>query len=279
MDKKIISKAGLSLLIAAACWAGCHTKNLSSQPQKSLTSEPVSKILKQIKDKTNQLSTYQCRIEYLCSQPLFESQTLRGGLLYYQKFGKKSKLRINLETLKQDDEKEKKYIEQFIFDSQYLTHIDYAMKQVRIHQLTEPNEPNESPDAFALLSRNFPIIGFTQAGDLKKEFEIKLVNQNEKEDTPIIAAEAGIHEFVHLHLKVKPGSVYKDDYTSIDLWIDKKLYLPAKIIAVSTEKDIYQIKFLKPKVNKELDKKTFDLKIPKGFTTEKIPLKKELTTN
>ncbi len=83
-------------------------------------------------------------------------------------------------------------------------------------------------------------------------------------------------DFIQLHLEVKPNSVYKDDYISIDFWIDKKLGLPAKIIAVTTEEYIYQIKFLKPKVNKGIDKKVFEFKMPKGFDEpEIIPLKKK----
>ena len=78
-----------------------------------------------------------------------------------------------------------------------------------------------------------------------------------------------------MHLKVKPDSVYKDDYVSIDFWIDKKLGMPAKINAVSTEEDIYQIRLLKPKVNKRMDKKVFEFKVPRGFGKEIIPLKKK----
>jgi len=179
--------------------------------------------------------------------------------LYYQKYGKKSKLRINFKTLKQDDEKEQKYIEQYIFDGVWLTVIDYQIKQVKLYQQAEPNEP---VDAFELASRNFPIIGFSKAEDLKNQFEIKLVEQQGGE----------AENFARLHLKVKPDSIYKDDYTSIDFWIDKKSGLPAKIVAITTEEDIYEIKLLKAKVNKKLNKKVFEVKIPKGFTVEKTPL-------
>jgi len=77
-----------------------------------------------------------------------------------------------------------------------------------------------------------------------------------------------------LNLKVKSDSIYKDDYVSIDFWIDKKLGLPARINAVSTEQDIYQIKLLKPKVNKQMEQSIFDFNVPKGFGKEIIPLKK-----
>ena len=47
------------------------------------------------------------------------------------------------------------------------------------------------------------------------------------------------------------------------------------MVAVSTEEDVYQIKFLKPKINTAIDKKVFDFKIPQGFgEPEIIPLEK-----
>ena len=107
--------------------------------------------------------------------------------------------------------------------------------------------------------------------DLKKQFEVNLVESQEAES----------EKFIQVHLKVKPNSIYKDDYISIDFWIDKKLGLPAKIIAVKSEPeppygDVEEIKFLKPKVNKSIDKKVFELKIPKGFgEPEVFPLERK----
>ena len=63
-----------------------------------------------------------------------------------------------------------------------------------MRQLTEPNKPM---DAFVLASRNLPIVGFAKIEDLKKQFDIKLVEQ-EKRATPVIPAEAGIHDFIQL---------------------------------------------------------------------------------
>ncbi|MHC4461605.1 MAG: LolA family protein [Planctomycetota bacterium] len=271
MDKKMITKAALILLLTVSnCWAGCCIKSLDSKREKKEAKpDPVDAVLKQLNQKTTGLKSYEGRIEYRFSQTLFESETLRKGVLYYARFGKKkSKLRINFQTLKQDEEKEQKEILQFIFDGIWLTQIDYQIKTVRCHQLADPNEhkdANEPRDAFELVSRNFPIIGFAKVKDLKKQFEIKLVEPQKDEPKNL----------VHLHLKVKPDSAYKDDYTYIDFWIDKKLGLPTKIIALSTEQDIHQIKLLKPKVNKKLDKRVFEFKIPRGFgKPEIIPLKK-----
>ena len=179
--------------------------------------------------------------------------------------------------------KEEKYIEQYIvIDGARLTHpnhqfkgtwlvfIDYQIEEVKYYQLTEPNDTDEPEDVFDLASRNLPIIGFTRVEDLKKQFEVTLVEQKK----------AGREDFIQVHLKIKPNSFYKDDYVSIDFWIDKKLGLPAKIVAVKTEPeaplgDIEEIRFLKPKVNKKINKKVFEFKIPRSFgEPEIIPLKK-----
>ncbi|MGB2806197.1 MAG: hypothetical protein WBC22_00530 [Sedimentisphaerales bacterium] len=263
MDKKIIAKSLFILLsIVSACWAGCSAKTRCVEPKEKQTN-PVDVVLNQLSQKTKQLKSYEAQVEYTFIQPLFESETLRKGVLYYAKSGKKSKLRMNFGTLKQDDEEEQKYREEFIFDGVWLTHINFQIKQVRVHQLAEPNKPM---DAFELASRNLPIVGFAKIEDLKKQFDIKLVEQQRNEQ----------ENFIHLNLKVKSDSVYKDDYVSIDFWIDKKLGMPAKINAVSTEEDIYQIRLLKPKVNKRMDQKVFEFEVPKGFGKEIIPLKKKV---
>lgn len=278
MSRKITTKAAFILLsTVSSCFAGGCAEDLSAQQPAGVPAqasaekiEPnsVEQVLQQLKQKTEELKSYQSEIEYLISQPLFKSKSLRKGVLYYQKGEGKSALRINFETLKQDDDKQQKYIEQYIFDGVWLTHIDYQSEQVKRYQQAEPNEP---VNAFELVKRNFPIIGFTKVEELKKEFEIKLVEQER----------AGRGEFIQLHLKVKPDSIYKDDYTSIDFWIDEKLGLPAKIVVVSTEpaeeeqKDTFEIKFLKPKVNKKIDEKVFEFEIPEDFTVEVEPLEKE----
>jgi outer membrane lipoprotein-sorting protein len=214
----------------------------------------VTAILDALSQKTSELRSYQCKVEYLFSQPVLDSKTLREGLLYYAKSGDKSKLRINFDTLKQDEESEQKYIEHYIFDGQWLTHIDYQIKQVQKRQLAEANEPI---DAFELARRNFPIIGFSKTEDLQQQFEVSRVGEP--------------NELIHLHLRVKPDSQYKDDYKSVEIWIDAKLNLPATISAVSTEGDIYEIKFVSAKANEKIDEKVFEFTIPDGFGVEITP--------
>lgn len=261
MSKRITVKGFPVLLYAVAiCCLGACTEGRAGCLPKPADANSVEMILGRLNKKASELRSYHCRIEYLFSQPILESKTLRTGLLYYQRTDSSSALRINFQTLRQDEQKQQKYVEQYIFDGIWLTHIDYQIKEVKRYQLAEPNEP---ADAFDLAGRNFAIIGFSRAEDLTKNFEIKLVDLAERKE----------QDFVRLHLAVRPDSIYKDDYTSIDFWIDKKLYLPAKITAVSTEEDIYEIRLLEPKVNEGIDGKLFEFTIPEGFGEEIVPKK------
>ncbi|HUW20959.1 MAG TPA: hypothetical protein VMW16_16790 [Sedimentisphaerales bacterium] len=263
MLRKTLAKGVVILLCAVGtCWPACCAKDSGPQCRKEVKADPVEKVLEELRQRTEQLESYQSQIEHSVKQPLapdIESTTLRKGVFYYQKVGAQSRLRINFETLRQDDEKERKYAEQFIFDGVWLTKIDYQIKQVTRKQLAEPNEP---VDALELARRNFPIVGFTKVEELKKDFETTLVEQEEP----------GKDTLVQLHLKVKPDSVYKDDYTTIDFWVDKASGLPARIVAVTTADDIYEIRLLKPQVNKKIDGKVFDFKVPKDFTVDQTPL-------
>jgi outer membrane lipoprotein-sorting protein len=253
--------AGIIGVCSLASCAEMSTARSFPQPISREAGDPnsVSGTLDALKQKTNQLKSYQCKIEYLFSQPVLESKTLRKGTLSYARFGDGSKLRINFDTLTQEDGPQQNYKECYIFDGQWLTHVDYQIKQVQKRQLAEANEPI---DAFELAKRNFPLIGFDKTEDLKKEFDVNMVGESDG--------------LVHLFLKVKPGSIYKDDYKSVDVWIDSaKSGLPDKITATTPNGDIYEIRFVGPKVNEPIDEKVFEVTIPTGFgKPEIIPLKK-----
>ena len=104
------------------------------------------------------------RFEYNFSQPLLDSQTFRTGYLIFKKNNTSSHLRIDFDTIKEDNEKTQKYIEHIIFDGIWLTHIDYQTEHVKKIQQAEPNNPI---DAFELARQHFPIIGFTKIPELK----------------------------------------------------------------------------------------------------------------
>jgi hypothetical protein len=284
MDKTMTKITLIVLWAAGIGWACGCTEASKKQQQENPKDDPVNVVLEKLNRKTLDLQSYQSQIEYKYLQPLLESESLRKGVFYYTRSGGKSALSINFNTLKQDDEKEQKNIEQYIvldgaslplsdreLKGIWLAHLDHQVKEVKYYQLAEPNDSNEPTDVFDLASKKLPMLGFSKIEDLKKQFDINLVEPPKTES----------EEFTQVHLNVKPDSIYKDDYISIDFWIDNKLGLPAKIIAVKSEPappngDIEEIKLLNPKVNKDIDKKVFELKIPNGFgEPEILPLERK----
>lgn len=270
--------------VASTCWACGCAGGQETPPQNPPKTEPVDAVLERLNKMTSELTSYEARIEYKYVQPLLESESLHKGTLYYTRSAATTALRVNFETRKQEDEAEQKYAEQFIvldgatlpkaaqqFKGIWLAHLDYPQKTVQYYQLAEPNDPNTPADIFELASRNLPMLGFTRTQDLKREFDVSLAEP--QKDTPT--------DFIQVHLKVKPNSVYKDDYVSMDFWIDQKLGLPIKAVAVKTEPEppygeIQEIKFLNPKVNKGIDANVFELTIPKGFSEPEItPLSRD----
>jgi len=271
------------LWATGTCWASGCTKSSQTPQQEIPKDDPLSIVLERLNKTTSGLKSFQSRVEYKFSQPVLDSESLWKGVMYYARSGKTSTLSIHFNTIRQDDEKEQKTLEQyFVLDGAllpvtdrelkgiWLAHLDYQIKEAKYYQLAEPNDPNIPTDVFELASRNLPMLGFSKIEDLKKQFEVSLVEPQKAES----------EKFIQVHLKVKPNSFYKDDYISIDFWVDEKLNLPAKIVAVKTEPeppfgDIVEIKFLKPKVNKSIDKKVFEFKIPKDFGEPQItPLEK-----
>jgi hypothetical protein len=244
-----------------------HSEN-DTRPPERLRENTLDEVLGKLHETTSQMRTYQGLIEYKTMQPVHESETLRKGALYYTKTGEKSKLRMNFKTLKQDDEKEQKYVEHFIFDGVWLTKLNYQTKTATKYQVAEFDKP---VDAFTAANEVMPMVGFMDPEELMREFEVSLVKPDSGNQK----------DFVQIHLKVKPSSKYQDDYLTIDFWINRKLWLPSKVRAVSTEpaedlEDVHELRFLKPQIDRRISRKVFDFKIPAGFSEpEIVPLKKE----
>ena len=253
-----------ALLTGLAAGLSCGADANSAGPPRLIVSDPnaLDRVLKDLQDKAAELKSYQVNMDYVFQQPLLESQQRRTGVLYYARFDNRSSLRIDFQTLQQDEEKQQTYRQQYLFDGVWLWELDYQLKTAIRRQLAEPNQP---VDAFSLASKHVPMLGFSKVEDLRKQFEIELVPEPATQPAPRR----------HLHLKVKPDSAYKDDYVTIDFWIDGKIGLPTQVEAVTPEEDVYVIKLTDPNVNTELDRTLFQPTVPRDFSVEVIPLSKK----
>jgi outer membrane lipoprotein-sorting protein len=225
-----------------------------ADPNRIDPASELGQLLEKINAATKTIQGCQASVDYLFVQEpeLLNSRTLRKGTLYYQKTDKGSKLRLNFDTIKQDDADQQKKVEQYVFDGVWLTKIDFALRQVDQYQQAPIDKP---VNVFEYISRHFPIVGFSGTDVLEKQFFIRL-----------IPAAEGESKMVHLELKVRPDSVYKDDYTQIDLWIHSDNYLPVKMKTTSIQGDIYEINLSKMELNKNLQDKIFAIDAPADFS-------------
>jgi len=257
----------------------CRTKQqkFSSAPNEKALSEKapdkrcdetideLKQILKHLAEQTDKLQTYQAKIKYIVIQDpeLIDSRTVRTGQIYYKKDQTGSRIRINFETLKQDEADVEKYREHYIFDGVWLTKIDHQLEKVDFYQQAPEDEPI---DVFTRISQNFPLIGFSKADAMDKQFEITAVSELTSCDP---------NEPIHLRLKVKKDSIYKDDYKIIDFRLDKITFLPLHIVAISPDEDIYDIELLDSVLNKKFDNGVFNVETPDHFDKNRHPLNKK----
>ena len=265
MKQNLFLTALLLLLSAFALAAqGCDSEANSAQDSNSITTPTpetgaLDDILKNISKASSMLTSCESNISYLFIQDpdILESKTLRTGKLFYLKENDRSKLRIRFDQIQQDDFDPEEYTEDYYFDGVWLTKVDFKLEQVDLYQ----QAPEEAPiDVFELISHNFPLIGFSGAESLQKDFDVSL-------ESPAVESPAvnDPNQPIRLLLLVKKDSEYQGEYTKINFWIDSDNYLPSRVMAYSIQGDIYDIRFLNQKMNKKFKNGVFTVETPAHF--------------
>ena len=216
-----------------------------------VTTRSLPQILSKMQAAANGLKTLSADMEYLYIQDpdLIDARTLRKGKIYYKDGSKDSKLLMSFLTTQQDEGPIERQPEYFIFDGVWLTKIDMKLETVDRYQKAPEDHP---VGVFEFISHNFPMVGFSEPNKLQEQFEITLA----KDQTP---------DSTHLHLKVKKDSIYKDDYTKIDVWVNNQTWLPTRLTAWSTQGDFYDLKWTDIKINKKLENNVFTVETPAYF--------------
>jgi len=203
--------------------------------------------IKSLIEKLNQtaanLKNLSAEIEYTHAQPLFDTNTVRTGKLFYVKDANSSALRINFLTLKQDQSKQQSYKEDYIFDGMKLTKIDYQSKSAITEQLAKdkPIEP------FELVQDYFPIIGLAKPDEMTEQFDIT-VNGNT------------------LCLIPKENTKFSKTYKQVRVTVNAENYLPCVFSALTSDNEEIVIRLSQVNTEKAVKKTVFEVKIPADFT-------------
>jgi len=202
----------------------------------------INNIIENLNKTAINLKNLSAKIEYIHAQPLFETQTVRNGKVFYTKDANCCALRINFMTMKQDDSAQQNYREDYIFDGWKMTKIDYQSKSEITEQLAKekPIEPLE------LVQDYFPIIGLAKPDEMTQQFNIT-VSQSV------------------LRLIPKENSKFFKTYKQVEIKIDPKNFLPYDFSAVTIEDEKITIKLTQIDTKSEVKKDVFGVVIPADF--------------
>ena len=70
---------------------------------------------------------------------------------------------------------------------------------------------------------------------------------------------------IQIDLIPKKDSIYVKDFKSLSFWIDRNVFLPNRILTNSVDGDVYDIKLIKPRVNKNIKNEVFNVEPPANF--------------
>ncbi|HOK66474.1 MAG TPA: hypothetical protein PK054_02350 [Anaerohalosphaeraceae bacterium] len=253
------------LLPIGTVLAAAGTDCPSSADPNNASFRTVEKILSQMHQTAQTIQTLRADLTYLFVQDpeLLDSKTLRRGTLFYTKGtgSSRSRLRLSFDTLQQDEEPPQPRPEHYLFDGVWLTKIDWALETIDRYQKAPADKP---VGVFEFISHNFPMVGFTDPRDLENEFEITASPAPEDPNQP-----------QHLALKVRNTSRYKEDYTQMEVWIDRKNWLPIRLTAVSVQGDFYDLKWNNLRINETIADTVFQIETPPNFRQNTHPLEQK----
>ncbi|MEN6384630.1 MAG: hypothetical protein ABFD79_05480 [Phycisphaerales bacterium] len=209
----------------------------------------VNKTIEKLNKAAANLRNLTAKIEYTHNQTLFDTQTLRTGELFYSKDANNAFLRINFQTLKQDQSVLQQYKEDYIFDGRKLLRVDYQSKSY----VSEQYSTDKAIEPFELVQDYFPIVGLAKPQEITQEFESSLTN--------------GM-----LKLVPKESSRFFKAYTQVNVTIDPNLNLPVTFNAATTDNEEITIRLTNIEISKPVGKQVFEPQIPADFVrTEKKP--------
>ncbi|OQA03594.1 MAG: Outer-membrane lipoprotein carrier protein [Planctomycetes bacterium ADurb.Bin401] len=209
---------------------------LAAEPNKAV------KTIEKLNQSARNLKNLTADIEYIHAQPLFETQTIRTGKIYYTKDTNNGALRINFQTLKQDDSKQQNYKEDYIFDGMKLTRIDYQSKSA----ITEQYSTDKPIEPLELVQDYFPIIGLANPQEMTQEYDITVEGNK-------------------LKLIPKENSKFYNTYKQIEITIDSKFNLPVTFKASTAENEEITIKLGRIDISNKIKKEVFEISIPADF--------------
>lgn len=222
--------------------------------------EAVVKLLERIEAESAKLNTLKTRVRYTRLQGLTGDEQVRFGDFYYTAGDDESPTRFAMlfDRLK-IDERLRPMQTWYIFDGNWLLERDHEDKTAVRRELVPKGA--ERSDMLNMGEGQMPIPLKLKADEVLKQYKVQKLK-----DEPL-----GDQTLHHLKLTPRQGK----DATPVDLWFDSKTLLLQKIVT-DEDGDEIEILFPTPKLNPEIEEKTFDTELPDkkdGWQVQEVPIK------
>lgn len=253
----------LSLLVLAAFMEN-GVRYLFAQPSPACPA--VDQLLDRVEKRGRTLKSVQARMTFEQEQLLLETREVRHGELYYQDQGDVVRFLMHFDDWRQIDLEEDtpappiKIDLDYSFDGQWFVKRDARTKMVQRWQLSRTPKDRE---AFRLGRGPFPLPFSIRKSDVLREFDVKLIEPDKKDP-------AGTD---HLVLIPRPQSSYAEDYVKLELWVSRKLVIPAKLSFERKGYEVTTVTWSDIELDKKLSPKQFELTpLDASWTEEITPL-------
>ena len=200
-------------------------------------------------------ATLKADIVYTLENSTLGDVEIRRGWIAFQQETKKdpSRIRIHFKTLKQNEGREIRNLVDYAFDGEFAFIAEHAIKKLTKYELAPPGKKVR---AMTLGKGPLPPLPFGQkAVEVLKRFKpsTRPTKPSEPKNT------------VYLRLDTRRKFRKTFDYVWMELWIDRKTYLPVKIIGKDKYENLQTVELSKLRTNVPLDKTVFHLPRKPGW--------------
>lgn len=157
------------------------------------------------------------------------SSTRRGKVWFQKKGEDDGRIRVVFET-KEDEKRVVKQRLEYALDKGWLVDRDFGKRiQVRRQVL----KPGQKMNLLKLGEGPFPLPIGQDKKEVRRLFDVEKVPASKDADP------AGV-ETVHLSLKPKKGTDFAKKFSSIDVWVDTKTHMPARVETVDPSEENFK---------------------------------------
>jgi len=276
MDMKSVLACSMMIALAsAAAWSQTTAPATAPAATQAADVDKVDPAAKKILDALEAAGlkhkTIRTDLNYEVTNPSLGDTETRTGYVQYQKNDPKdfTRFRIHFDTLQQSDGPRVKELKDYAFGpdkdgTQWMSIADYSNRKL---QQLQAATAGEAVEPLKIGEGPFPIPFGQKTQDVLKCCDVTT--------RPPKAGDPKNTDYIRL--VPKPGYEDKLNFAVLEMWIDRDMGLPVKIVSREHNKTATTVIFIKDtiKLNQKMDGADFKLVRPAGWSLEVKPLKKD----